>query len=439
MRPISFAIAVVVFAHGALGDETSDAAGARTVTPAGICVDEAGQPLNGVDVVLYDNNLRLRDWREVAKTRTGADGCFRFTPVPCKLSELGRYLVVATQTGRVSEISDIRPDLKEGGLKVKLPPAGTLTGRVLDAEGHPVVGARVHTDLRVPESITGIHSSTTDDEGRYLITDIPLRAEPAPPQVIVSSGPRVYCRHPDHADASIEYGPVPGVADFHLQAGAVLEGRVVFADSGEPASGAAVEIVTTKTVIATGGPRIVFTNESGRYRATSLSEESYSLWTEVEDWTAAAIESQEAVTGESREAPDLRLVRGAIIQGRFIDSATEKPLTYAEYTSFSDYGYPAVVQIKGPARPISTPGQMAAAMRDDGTYSIRVPPGLNHLRVSSYRPWDLTDLAEAMTETRTRTSSNGRRVSYTTGSLGVPVTVAEGETREFNIRVHRAR
>ena len=82
---------------------------------------------------------------------------------------------------------EVRPDGRGEVIDVELEPAGTLTGRVTNAAGEPIAGARVGVMSRhranlfgmgvegspAARFVTGTGSATTAADGRYVIRELP--------------------------------------------------------------------------------------------------------------------------------------------------------------------------------------------------------------------------------------------------------------------------
>lgn len=109
---------------------------------------------------------------------------------------------------------------------VSLSALGGIRGRVVDQEGKGVAGARV--------TCAG-HSSASDAEGNFVL----LELEPGPHTLQVTMAGF----SPLRRRLGVEEGEVTDVGTLELQPGVRLHGRVVEKGSGEPVSGAAVEVV----------------------------------------------------------------------------------------------------------------------------------------------------------------------------------------------------
>ena len=111
---------------------------------AGRVVDEESRPVGGAELDLWAwmGVRRGLIGGEPLRVRTGADGRFRFDAPPA-----GRKVVVVRAPGhlpRVRQMTDV-----SGSLTLYLERGGTITGRVVDAEGKAAVGARVEQSVAV--------------------------------------------------------------------------------------------------------------------------------------------------------------------------------------------------------------------------------------------------------------------------------------------------
>jgi hypothetical protein len=199
---------------------------------------------------------------------------------------------------------------------------------------------------------------------------------------------------------------VPSEVSFSLGLGAALEGRIVYAESNEPAAGVGVGIISVKE----GDYQQGVTDEQGRYRFVSLRGEKYNIWPVSTDWTAPAIDSIEAVSGETTKAPDLRLVRGAVVRGRLVHGVTGKPMTLAEFCAPVDKRVSVYLAVKGPDRPKSGPGQHGVTFRNDGSFEVRLPPGENMITFTPPEPWKMFNSAIGVEGTQLLVDGQDRRL-----------------------------
>lgn len=382
--------------------ETPDKPIKDAITPSGHCLAPKGAPIADAEVVLYHLNWSDRSQRVVERTRSNQQGSFQFAQVPVTLERIDEYAVVATAGGRVTAFKRFPYRTTDGKhLELHMPEASELRGQVFGPDGKPVQGAMVWAHRPLPQPVLGLQCATTDEDGTFLIDDVatgtrktvvtPEDSQDATRQI----GFPLYCRHPEYGYTWKRYDTVPGEVTLRLEPAAVMEGRVVYADSDEPAARIRVGIQSTEE----GDAEWTVTDEQGRYRFTCLRAEKYNLWTCSPDWTAPAIDSLEAVPGQTRKAPDLRLIRGAVISGRFVHGATGKPLTLADFHASFAGRVPSCLTAKGPARPESGAGRQVAYFRSDGSFEVRLPPGENTIRFSPPAPWTLADYPDGLDKT----------------------------------------
>jgi beta-lactamase regulating signal transducer with metallopeptidase domain len=435
----------------------------NTVAPAGQCCDLNGGAIANAQVVLYRLDWPKRTQRVVERTRSDQHGAFQFAQVSVTQEKSGEYTVVATADGRATAFMTFPSRTIDGTqLELQMPEASELRGQVLGPNGTPVQGAMVWTHQPLPQPELGLQCTTTDEDGNFVIDDMaPGKCKPmvtaedalektrrlvfpvyshhpdvrytwrshqtVPGQVAFRLGPGavlealdvnaesgepaaesgktsqsvakivfpLYCRHPDFAYTWQTYQTVPCRVLFRLEPGAVIEGRVVYAASGEPAAGIAVGIQNS----AKGDYQQAITDKQGRYRFKALRPEKYSVWINSPEWTASATDSLEVVSGETKETPDLKLVRGATISGRLVHGVTGKPLTLADFHSLFDETRYTSMTVTVPARSKPGPGEQAVDIASDGSFQLHVPPGKNTIKFSPPAPWSLVDYPTGLDKT----------------------------------------
>jgi len=134
---------------------------------AGVVRDEAGNPLAGVKVEVKPAG------RE--ETTTDASGKFEATWDPTSWSS-GRTTFVLVARDLAHNLAEaVEMDEQAGSLDVKLRPALSLTGTVLDHEDKPLPGARIQVMLRVSNwgAPLGRGESAAGPDGRFEIKALP--------------------------------------------------------------------------------------------------------------------------------------------------------------------------------------------------------------------------------------------------------------------------
>jgi protocatechuate 3,4-dioxygenase beta subunit len=137
----------------------------RGVELTGTVVDERGKPVAGAEVGWFESERRNTRHDELTTTSTDAAGQFRFAHV-----RPGAVTVQAKAAGHA-------PGLKAGeaGVKpitVELGAPHVLAGRIVDAQGRPLAGARVDVTSWRGTRALGV-SLKADAEGRFAWKEAP--------------------------------------------------------------------------------------------------------------------------------------------------------------------------------------------------------------------------------------------------------------------------
>ena len=153
----------------------------------------------------------------------------------------------------------------------------------------------------------------------------------------------------------------------------VISGRVVLFD-GSPA---AFVPVTAQAIDPSRSTRFlreswIHTDRNGEYSTPVMEAGTYNLWADLAGYTCSAIDSIPC-RGSTR-APDITLVRGALLRGRVVDADSGAPVTN---------GGSMGIALMGLSRPESGPAVEAAPLQNDGTFTLRAAPGENYV----YLPW----------------------------------------------------
>ena len=412
-------------------------ADAAPVTLAGTVRGPDGKPRAGVRVVLTAADgpfYGTGHTTKVGETTTGEDGAFRFadlpplTPKPAEMYSndppTGRWFYgvtaaadgLATTTVIYRRPGDWPPQIANPPgapveMRLEMPRAVSLSGAVVDAGGAPIAGARVTSGRSsgdAPDPLAEFRSAVTGPDGGFTIDDLaPWDAE----DTLVRTGPSTFMRSgglPFEAVADgysptridVESIPSEEFVRFELTPAGALRGVVVDSVTGEPAAGVRIAAqATTYPIDPDGTPDTtrsnpvydwghVLTDESGRYEISPLSPTTYNvlLLETLPDRAAAALAAVRVAPGEPTEAPPMRLVRGGLLVGRFLDADGE-PIARVPYKGDDWFGGepppnpPEVDRTAGrPVRPVPPeicwgPPSSPADVGPDGRFSFRVPPG----------------------------------------------------------------
>lgn len=200
-RRLAWLVAPVVVVAGLLAQTPRPAA-----RVAGRVVDGSNRAVRGALVMIAGTDVAI-----ARVTATGDDGTFVFDAVPA-----GHVLVVAgkpaylaalfgaARAGRPGEVVSVGAG-KTTDLVVTLQRGASVAGRVLDADGQPVFGARVRVTPRLPVGrgvvlggdVGEPAAVTTDETGAYRVFDVP------PGDYLVGAAARVFAP----GDATIDGAP----------------------------------------------------------------------------------------------------------------------------------------------------------------------------------------------------------------------------------------
>lgn len=182
------------------------------------------------------------------------------------------------------------------GVELTLEPGAVIAGRVAGRRGGPVAGARM---------LLGELAAATADDGRYRLEGAPL-------------GERtLHVRHRGYAWQSRELEVLPGenVADFELDGGLPVTGRVLDAD-GTGVVGARVEL-RLRDPLQRREYRAA-TGAEGRFEVAEVVAGRYDLEAAADGYVNAVAEDAFAVADARVDGVEIRLAAGARVSGRLL-------------------------------------------------------------------------------------------------------------------------
>ena len=275
--------------------------------------------------------------RLVEQSSTDAAGRYRFVHGSAETNADGCHFVVVVRKDGLTTVA--RPFWSdEHDLKISMPPGVTMRGVVRNQQGAPVADALVAFGSGrgvnyLPRPTEGIRSARTNARGQFVVSDLDefhyAPSEPPPNWhgVWASFGPpSVQVIHRDYVQTRVTYKDRPGQIDVVLSAPpGIIEGRVVFAETGKAAAGVTVLVEArrpTELIRETAE-----TDREGRYRVSSLPQGRFSVWVShaADGKTAETIESLNVTPGQTEKAPLIRLMNGGVIQGQVVDDRTGRP------------------------------------------------------------------------------------------------------------------
>ena len=392
-------------------------------TITGRVVDEKGQPIAGVETLLFRINRIDASRKLTAKTMTDAEGHYRFENVidiakefpdgklfPWNMLEEEFVQVIARSPGRVAGMQlDLRQRIASTGVEfdLQLLPGAQLSGRVTGPDDQPVVGALVSVGGASFATWDEIASARTKSDGTYAINDAApygmdeyrikladqnrhmeaFRATKANTFAVFVMAPLLTVAHPDFAIKTATYEKIPGAQDMKLEPAAAIEGRAVYGDSGKPAAGAVIHLAASpaKNAPPTLPPSTspyradLRADAEGRFRFANLPAGNYDLSAEMPDWVNVGIDAFPAASSKTSTVPNLTLTKGGVISICFIDDKTGKPiaLTPDTHADISAHAFPLNTGISHPA------WKPSAAANSAGRFELHAAPGKRAVMVSA--------------------------------------------------------
>jgi beta-lactamase regulating signal transducer with metallopeptidase domain/protocatechuate 3,4-dioxygenase beta subunit len=233
----------------------------RTRTLQGTLVSAKGQPLAKVPVKVQflDNTwlLPLAGDAPLGETVTDEQGRFTLKVPPCQYCFL-----VPVDPRYIRKRLSFKENQQDLG-RVQLTEAGSITGRVTDAAGNPVVGAEVGAQAYNADYDTGgWGAARTDQDGRYTIVSL----KPGACNVLFSgSRTQPKLTAPAREAVQVEAGKKVNV-DLHAIEGRLLTGKVVGIENNQPLVNCHVGYYGTERPRSGACCKMVRTDAKGEFR-----------------------------------------------------------------------------------------------------------------------------------------------------------------------------
>lgn len=346
-----------------------------------------GKGAPGVIVTLRSNEMS-RSGREHSgpKGVTDDEGNYRIINVPpgtYRLIAVAKTFVPAEEADREKLIVVNKSDTIEH-INFALIPGGVITGKVVDAEGHPVVEEWVSV-FTVPDNGFVNHStnSSTDDRGVYRIYG--LRAGTY--RVAAGSGedsfqgglPRPYKRtyHPSVSDPSqatvvvaTEGGETRDVDIVFVRTVTTYtaSGRIVDGETGEPVPNVGYGITRYEERGSSSRGGGVVTNSRGEFKFANLSPGKYSVSLYVQqdqDWRAEEMRFE--ITDHDVTNLVVKTIRSGSISGVVVFEGLDDKAAREKLSS----SWIMAAMEGGSARS----GGGSAQVKEDGSFHLRGVPG----------------------------------------------------------------
>ena len=365
-------------------DRRGAAAGPRAINGSphepivGVATDGAGGPVANARVGAFWVGEGTREDDESAAPfalpigwgATRADGTFRLRGLsePVVGPAAGRVVVYGWKRGRASARAE--PAGRAGGpVRLLLPPAASLTGRITNADGTPAAGVRLTRVDPPGRPGSGIWSAVTDADGRFEIADLPeTAAGEGPVRFSLTRGGERLGGDPGEPVAVRAADRVPGEVEFSLPPpAAAVRGRAVDRN-GEPVAGARAFLLTGESGterladVASAGPDGRFVLRSDRAGGAVVRV------------AADGFATADLTVEPGKDAGEVTLGWAATLSGRVTDAVTGEPIAGAVVVR-QDYGvmYDAFddeLRDRAFRRALLTDLLRAGVTDDDGRYEI---------------------------------------------------------------------
>ena len=356
---------------------------AEKLTYSGRVVNVDGEPVEGAEI-LYAVNWR----RTKLGTRTTADGAFRFeVPRPQPRKWEGRLDIVVTHSDYANLWRKL-PLKNTAVVEIQLDAPGTISGRVMNEAGEPIPDAEAiiqftggnalsprigdYEDYTMLEIFHRTPPVKTDENGHFVFHRLPPRATTL-----------LHVQGPGYAKTKRVFVPV-GRQDleFRLKREARIEGRLSYAETGEPVANAKVDLRSTDLHDDWWRASV---DEDGDFVLKNLGPGTYNLFLDfvdkgLEGWTAAARKGIKVAEGQTVSNMDMKLIRCGLITGRASDKDTDEPLSNV------------IIYFHDAARPESQSSQHSAEPDETGVYRFHAAPG--RVLVAASAPPGYQDIGE---------------------------------------------
>jgi RNA polymerase sigma factor (sigma-70 family) len=450
-------------APAAGGDPPPAAEAPKPIAPAdgkemivtGRVLGADGKPVAGAPVVVLGSSnapLRATNRHKVlAEGKTDADGRFRLPAPRTSSAEYGDVYVVATAEKHAPAWHRFNPDAERPEAALTLPPEQVVRGSFVDLQGLPAAGVKVSVSFvgrmvngqpdvvhlaSLPKTAPWPQPVTTDDKGQFEIRgcnrdqgltlmvnddrfatqtfeiDTPGKPRPSSRLLGLDAGGFLH----EQNSGPDEKGQ-PEVLKLSLAPARVVEGRVIYGDTGKPAAGAWLSNGTGTD--ADGRFRLRFAGRGGVTLVVSGPEgEPYLRVFHRVEWPKGSVKQQVTIS----------LPRGVLARGKVTEAGSGKPVARAAVQFWPrDSG--------DPNRPknVITGWQDPGVTKEDGTFRIAVLPGEGHLLIQGPTP---DYIHEEIGSEVIRTGRPGGSRVYPDASVKLDL-APNGEPKEVNVTLRR--
>ena len=396
------------------------------------------------------------DNKTVAKTTTDEDGNYKLTGLAAgrfTIIPMAKAFVVAT--GGAYKEPGQPVNVAEGETVAKMDFAlvrgGVVTGRITDAEGHPLIGERVSVvlkdskpDARIQMSMFGGSRNQTDDRGVYRAyglgpgsykVSVGQAASAGGAVSIMGIGGSQYVKtfYPNVQDESkatiieIKEGAEVNNVDITVGksgSGFSASGRLIDADSGQPVANVYIgHSSVNESNQQLGGMAFTGnqTDANGKFKLEGLRPGHYAAFTFAagQDNSTYSEPALFEISDSDVTGIEIKLRRGATLSGVAVLENTSDPAVTALLQTVNLF---ASVEAKGTAAPSYARGQVGA----DGSFRFAgLAPGKARVYVQGF-PSPPKGLALVRTELEGLDQPEGIEVTAGANITGVRLVFAYG-------------
>jgi protocatechuate 3,4-dioxygenase beta subunit len=361
-----------------------------------------GKAAPGITVVATLRNSFF-DNKTVAKTTTDEEGNYKLTGLPAgqlTVLPLAKSYVVASGSAYKEPGQGVNVAESEAITKIDfvLVHGGVVTGRITDADGHPLIGERVNIALKDGSSEPGPQfmfgsRNQTDDRGIYRLyglgpgsyrVSVGQASAAGGAASIMGMGGSQYVKtfYPSVEDESratiIEIKEGTEIANVDItvnkpEKGFSVSGRVIDADSGAPAASVYVgHSVIDESNQQVGGMNFTGTqtDANGKFRLEGLRPGHYAVYTMPASQENSTYSEQVIfdIADSDVSGIEIKLRRGASVSGVAVIENNSDPATAALLQTVSLYAY-----VEGKS---SSPSYGQSRIGADGTFQMKgLSPG----------------------------------------------------------------
>jgi RNA polymerase sigma factor (sigma-70 family) len=348
------------------------------LTVRGRVLDPDGKPLAGAELYL-GGHTRPKAPAYPVRATTGASGAFAFT---FAWSELGKadpddplYQVLAVAAGYGCAWTTADPTAASD-VTLRLVKDAPVKGRILDADGKPVAGARL--------TVTGVAAKGRDGQpgaggwggplpgqAEVLTTGADGRFQVAG----VGSDRVVNMRLEGRGIATADFGAQGAAFEYQAAVSRPIRGVVRDKDTRKPLAGISVTGGLCKSVTDKEGHYELLGVAKADRNGLGLNPAEGQLYFHRVVWV-------QGKPGLEELTADCELVRGAVtVRGKVTDKATGRPIAGARVEYIPLYGNDTAAKMDNESYP-----RTETTTGADGMYALPVMAGPGVIRVTSPRP-----------------------------------------------------